>query len=184
MYERISVIGVTGSGKTTFARALAAQLGCPHIELDNLYHRPNWTTLPADEFRARVQVTLARSGPRWVVDGNYSEARPLIWPQADTVIWLNYHIGHIMWRLWWRTLRRVSTREPLWEAQNVETWRAQFLSRESLFLWAWNTYHRHRRDYPRLLAQPANAHLTVLRFKRPRQAQRWLENMPQQGDIV
>jgi adenylate kinase family enzyme len=188
MHARISVIGVSGCGKTTFARALAARLGCPHIELDSLYHGPGWTAPADDVFRARVQATLAHAGPCWVIDGNYSEVRPVVWPLADTVVWLDYHISRILWRLWWRTLRRVITRERLWEAQNVETWRAQFLSRDSLFLWAWNTYHQRRREYPRLLAQPENAHLTVLRFRHPHEAQRWLDGIPlrahTQGDTA
>lgn len=181
MLTRINVVGVTGSGKTTFARTLAARLDCPHIEMDNLYHGPGWTAPPAELFRERVRSALTQAGPRWVIDGNYSEARPVIWPQADTIIWLDYHISRIMWRLWWRTLRRVATHEPLWEAQNTESWRTQFLSRDSLFLWAWNTYHRRRREFPHLLAQPENVHLTVLRFRHPREAARWLESIAQRA---
>jgi len=43
--RRVSVVGVSGSGKTTVARALAARLGVPHVELDAIYHQPGWTGL-------------------------------------------------------------------------------------------------------------------------------------------
>jgi broad-specificity NMP kinase len=33
---RVAVIGIGGSGKTTFAGRLAAQLGVPHVQLDSL----------------------------------------------------------------------------------------------------------------------------------------------------
>ena len=39
--QRVSVIGVTGSGKTTLAAALAAKLQVPYIELDALHWEPN-----------------------------------------------------------------------------------------------------------------------------------------------
>jgi adenylate kinase family enzyme len=64
------VIGPTGSGKTTFARALAEKLGVAHIELDALFWNPGWVESSADELRARVEPLLAADG--WVVDGNYS----------------------------------------------------------------------------------------------------------------
>lgn len=38
MARRIAVIGVSGNGKTTFARRLAAELNVPYTELDALHH--------------------------------------------------------------------------------------------------------------------------------------------------
>jgi adenylate kinase family enzyme len=64
------VIGSTGSGKTTFARALAQRLGIPHIELDALFWQPNWTMTAPDEFKQRVAAALGAG--EWVVDGNYN----------------------------------------------------------------------------------------------------------------
>ena len=43
----ILVMGVSGSGKTTYARKLASQLNVPHIELDTLYWGPDWTPAEA-----------------------------------------------------------------------------------------------------------------------------------------
>jgi len=40
--NRISVIGTSGSGKTTFANKLAGILRIPHVELDALYWEANW----------------------------------------------------------------------------------------------------------------------------------------------
>ncbi|TME62901.1 MAG: AAA family ATPase, partial [Chloroflexi bacterium] len=50
MSRRISVVGTTGSGKTTFARELARRLGVPHVELDALAWGPNWTLVPVEVF--------------------------------------------------------------------------------------------------------------------------------------
>jgi adenylate kinase family enzyme len=52
--QRISIVGSTGTGKTTYARRLAEVLGVPHTELDAIAWQPAWTILPREEFRARV----------------------------------------------------------------------------------------------------------------------------------
>ena len=52
--DRISVVGCTGSGKTRTARSLAESLGIPHLELDSVYHQPEWTPLPDEEFLSVV----------------------------------------------------------------------------------------------------------------------------------
>jgi ABC-type dipeptide/oligopeptide/nickel transport system ATPase component len=70
--RRISVVGNSGSGKTTVAKALAARLGVPHVELDAIFHQPNWTPLPADEFRRRVADAITGDGPNtgtWLSSG-------------------------------------------------------------------------------------------------------------------
>ncbi|HEX2361691.1 MAG TPA: hypothetical protein VHI11_06435, partial [Jiangellaceae bacterium] len=86
--RRVSVVGNAGSGKTKLARELAARLRVPHVELDAIFHQPNWTRLPTDEFRQRVADAVAGDG--WVVDGNYSSVRDLVWQRADAVVWLDF----------------------------------------------------------------------------------------------
>src|SRR5262245_15322132 len=70
---RISVVGTSGSGKTTFANKLAGILRIPHVELDALHWESDWVEAPRDVFRSRVREAV--QADRWVVDGNYSKGR-------------------------------------------------------------------------------------------------------------
>jgi hypothetical protein len=78
--------------------------------------------------------------------------------------------------LTYRTFKRALTREELWNG-NYESLATHFKlwSDESLFNWLLRTYWRRRREYPQLFAEPAHVHLTVLRFRSPRETQAWLE---------
>jgi len=116
------------------------------------------------------------SGVAWVADGNYRRARDVIWARADTLVWLDYALPVILWQLLRRALRRVVTQEELWGG-NRETWRGQFLSRDSLFLWALTSHPRHSREYPVLVAQPEYAHLSVVRLRSPRAMREWLAGL-------
>ena len=168
--RRIAVVGVCGSGKTTLAATLAHRLAIPHVELDALHWEPNWTPALPEAFRARVTAALA--GDAWVVDGNYSTVRELIWLRADTLIWLDYSLPTIYARLTRRTLARMIRREQLW-GTNYERLNELF-TRDSIFVWAWTSRPRHRRDYPLLLASPDYAHLHAVRLRSPRATARWL----------
>ena len=174
--RRVSIVGSTGTGKTSFARELALVLGVRHIELDALAWGPNWTLADADTLQARVRDAIAADG--WVVDGNYGGrgARQIVWAAADTIVWLDYPLTTILWRLLRRTLARIGDRAELWPGTgNRESVRNAFLSRESLFLWALRTYRVRRRTYGRLFGEPELAHAARLRFRRPPEAERWLE---------
>jgi len=172
--KRVVVIGTTGSGKSTLAARLAGLLGCPFIEPDALFWGANWTPVPREEFRRQVADAVA--GDVWTIGGNYGVARDLIWQRADTLIWLDYPLPLVLWRLSRRTLQRILTQETLWGG-NVETWRGQFASRDSLYVWAFKTHYRRRREMPALLAQPEYTHLRSLHFRRPREAQQWLRGL-------
>jgi len=172
--RRIVVIGTTCAGKTTLAHTLGERLHVPHVELDALHWGPEWTPAPTETFR--VAVAEALSGEAWTTDGNYSKAQDIIWGRADTLIWLDYAFPVILWRLITRTLRRVVTREPLWNG-NQETWRGAFFSRDSLFMWAITTHHKRRQRTLRRLQDPANRHLTVIRLRSPRATRTWLEQI-------
>lgn len=169
--RRIAVVGTTGSGKTVLARSISLRLAIPHVELDALFWEDNWTPAPVEVFRERTARAL--SGDAWVADGNYGKVRDIVWGQAETIVWLDYALPVILGRLTWRTLRRIIAQEELWHG-NRERFRAQFLSRDSLFLWALRSYPRRRREYPRLFQQREYAHLAVVRLRSPRATRDWL----------
>ncbi len=87
MGHRVLVDGMMGSGKSTFARALAARTGLPLIHLDVHYWKPGWARPSDDEWRARQRTLLA--GEAWIIDGNYNETLALRLERADTVVVLD-----------------------------------------------------------------------------------------------
>ena len=82
------IIGCPGSGKSTFARALAAKTRLPLYCLDLMYWNPDRTTKPKEEFRAALRETVKL--PEWIIDGNYGSTLELRMEACDTVIFLDY----------------------------------------------------------------------------------------------
>jgi ABC-type cobalamin/Fe3+-siderophores transport system ATPase subunit len=143
---RVAVIGCSGSGKTTLARTLAAVLGAPHVELDSIYHQPNWTPLSDEEFKARVSDAVASD--RWVVDGNYSAVQAVVWERADTVVWVDPGFARVMSQMVRRTLWRTITREELWNGNREplsNLWRLD--PEKSIIMWAATRHGLYRERY-------------------------------------
>ncbi len=171
--NRILILGRTGSGKTTLARELAAALGVPHVELDALYFGPNFSTVSLPILRERTSAAIA--GDRWVTDGNKKAVRDLVWPRADTIIWLDYPLLVSLGRLGKRALWRTS----VLKAQAAETGEktgllSKLISGARGVLTALRSHMGQRREYPILFARPENQHLAVVRLRSPRATRRWL----------
>jgi len=172
--QRINVVGTSSSGKTTFARELARRLDLPYLELDALHWEPGWAEASPEVMRGRVAAAIEPGA--WVVDGNYSVVRDLVWDRADAVVWLDFPLRTILWRYLRRTYRRVRTGEELWAGTgNRERLSMHLLRRDGLLWWILGTYRRRRRDYPRLLA--AHPSIEAIRLRSPREAARWLERI-------
>ena len=172
--RRVVVIGTSGAGKTTLAGQLAHILDAPHIELDAYRHGPNWTETPDDIFRQRIADAL--TGDDWVVDGNYSVARDIVWARATAIVWLDYPFPLVFWRLFHRTMSRYFRQTELWNG-NRENLRGVLFEKDSLFVWAFKMHWRRRKSLPVAFALPEYAHLDVTRFRAPRAAKRWLESL-------
>ncbi len=157
---RITVIGTSASGKTTFARELAAILGRRHVELDELYWGPDWT--PRADFRQRTESALAAE--TWICDGNYSKVRDVVWRRATAVVWLRYPFHLVFRRAMSRTLRRILTREPVC-AGNRESFRGAFLDPEGIPFWVIRTHRKRTREYPRMFREPRYQHLKVVELR-------------------
>lgn len=176
--RRIHVVGTSGAGKTTVARALAHRLGLAHVELDALYWLPGWTEPPREAFGELLKATLDRNGEGWVVDGNYGAVgRAILWEQIDTLVWLDLPRSTVMRQLTSRTLRRWWRRELLW-GTNRERLRKTLLSRDSILWWAWSTHAERRASYESLLARVP---FRVIRLASRAEVDAWLGSVGAAG---
>lgn len=176
--RRISVVGLSGSGKTTVARRLARLVEAPHVELDALHWiYPAWAEPPDAEFAAAVEQALA--GNAWVVEGNYRRVRAVYWSRVELLVWLDLPLWVITWRVLRRTRRRVRSSERLWGAQR-ESVRTGFLSYDSLWLWNVRTHRPRRRLYSDLTAELELRGGQAVRLRSQRAVNQWLERLAYQ----
>lgn len=178
--QRIVVVGTSCSGKTTFAGRLAAQLHARHVELDALYWLPGWESRPIEEFRARVSAEVLHD--RWVIDGNYSRVRDIVWSRATHLVWLNYPLPQVFGRALHRSVRRAWSGEELFSG-NVETLGRTFFHRDSILLWVLRSFHRRRRTYRKLLDERAFPQLEVLELRRPAEAADFLRRLTTENAV-
>lgn len=158
MVDRVSVIGCPGSGKSTLARQLAQRLGVDALELDSEFHQPGWTPRPADEFLDVVRRYTA--GDQWVLDGNYRAVQPLVWEQADTVVWLDLPRPVVLGRLVPRTVHRVLTRQELWNGNRERVGNLTSLDpSRSIIAYAIRQHAAYLVRYAEAMADPAYSHV-------------------------
>lgn len=158
------------------ASALARALGTTHVELDSIYHQPGWTPLSDDEFRTRVAA--ATEPETWVVDGNYSVIRDITWSRADTVVWFDLSFPTVMARTIRRTVRRVITREELWNGNKEplsNLW--SFNPEKSIIAWTATRHRVYRRRYRAAEIDPRWVDVHFVRLRSQAEADAFLEGV-------
>ena len=146
---RLVVIGPSGSGKTRLSSRLAGLLHARHVEIDALWHGPNWESCGAEELHARVSA--ATEGDGWVCDGTYhSIIGDLVLERAETVAWLDLPVTLVMWRLVRRSWVRKRDDVVLWHGNREDRWVNQI---RWLFWPAFERAFENRRRLPAHLAR-------------------------------
>ena len=95
--KRILIIGNAGSGKTTFAKALANKTQLPLVHLDKLYWRGTWEHTTREEFDAILQNELENG--EWIIDGNFNRTIPHRLKYCDTVFYFDLPVITCLWEL-------------------------------------------------------------------------------------
>lgn len=176
--ERVVVVGSSGSGKTTFAQRLAHLLDVPHLEMDSLFHKYGLADEAHDDFLPTLDGFTDQA--RWVVDGNYTShgTRQVVWPKADTFIWLDPPRRTTMSRVVRRTLRRVLTREEMWPGVREPFSNLYRLDPyRNIMVWTW-TRHAHGRDkFETAMGDGSWGHATVHRLRSTAEAETFLDEI-------
>lgn len=81
--KKAIIIGCPGSGKTTFAEKLNKVTGIPLYYLDAIWHNPDKTHIPREEFDERI-IRIFKE-PMWIIDGNYKRTIEMRLKECDTV---------------------------------------------------------------------------------------------------
>lgn len=85
--SRVSVVGNSGAGKTTFSRALARHRNLDYFSIDrDVRWLSRWSQRETGEQRRIVEDIVSHD--RWVLDGANPSTFDLRLPRSDIVIWM------------------------------------------------------------------------------------------------
>jgi adenylate kinase family enzyme len=163
VFERIAVIGISGAGKSTFARALAARTGLPLKYGDQLDWLPNWGERGGADLTALHDSWIAE--PRWIIEGWIDPERVARLDRADLVIDLDFATLLCARRVLLRMLRGV---------RRVEM-PDGCIDRFSFQTLKWVLWKQERPFVDKALA--AATMTNYLRLTSPREAANWLESL-------
>ena len=151
---KIFIVGGPGSGKTTYAKKLAAEFGIPHFDLDSI----NWKNQikccdcerPKSE-RLALRDKILDGNDNWVIEGVYTGdwIIPFI-EQADKIIILKTPTWIRQYRIIRRSFRRLFRLEP-------RTHKESLISVLKLLYWS-GQYNKY---IPELLEKVKQAHKTA-----------------------
>ena len=174
-YQRINIIGTSGSGKSTFARSLAEVLQLPYFEMDQLFWKPEWVESTDEEFLPKVEQVA--EGPQWVLDGNYSRTSVIKLNRAQLLVWIDLPFLTTTFSVTCRAIKRSFSKKELWpDTGNRESLQKSFFSKDSIIWWSITHYRATVIRYEQLMHSGDHEHIAFLRFRSRTQIARLLKS--------
>ena len=86
--NKISIIGGSGTGKTTLADNFGKKLNLPVCHIDGIHHLENWKQ--RDKMQRDEMILQKVNEDKWIIDGTYSSTLTQRLEAADLIIYLDY----------------------------------------------------------------------------------------------
>lgn len=140
---KVVVFGNSGSGKSTYARALSATHGLAHLDLDSIVWEPSRIAVqrPMEAIEASLREFIATSAA-WVIEGCYGELVRATAPHATELVFLNPGLEACLEnnrRRPWEPHKYASIEEQSSMIENLQAWVAGYYTRDD----SWS-YRVHR----------------------------------------
>ncbi|HLD70752.1 MAG TPA: hypothetical protein VI937_02630 [Negativicutes bacterium] len=116
--KKIAIVGISGSGKSTFSRKLAEKTGLPLFHMDQLYWKANWQAVSEDEYLKEHELLVQK--PEWIVEGYVDVKMATRLKNADLVLWLDYSGLRCAWHLIIRRLKYHKKSRPELPREAIE----------------------------------------------------------------
>lgn len=109
--NKIVVLGVSASGKTTFARKLSEKTGLPVTYMDEVMWRPGWKYI--GDVETAAQIEKVSNNDSWIIEGFIDKnSQKSLFEKADTLLYLDYPGWLSAWRYIKRWLKHRKTPRP------------------------------------------------------------------------
>ena len=86
--NKISIIGGSGTGKSTLARNLSKELNIEFYHIDAIHHLENWKIRDKEERDSIIYDIVSKD--KWIIDGTYKDTLVKRMEEADIIIYLDY----------------------------------------------------------------------------------------------
>ncbi|GMK46288.1 MULTISPECIES: hypothetical protein [Paenibacillus] len=111
--NKIFIVGIVASGKTTLAKQLSEQLRIPWYELDAIVHHriESGRTKRTAEEQLEIIMDIDRNGS-WILEGTDRDSYQFLYQMAEKIIFVDTPLKVRRWRIVSRFLKQKLGLEP------------------------------------------------------------------------
>lgn len=166
--KKILIVGIVGSGKTTFSHELSSILRYPIFELDQVAHNSNVEGRPkrSPEEQMKMIHDIDVENSNWIFEGVFRESHRDIYNMADAIIYLNLPL--------WIRKKRIILRF-IKQQLGIESCHYKSDIRMLKFMFKWTKDFEDKREaYEDFLRGFSNK---VVELKNPREVRRFVRTL-------